>query len=73
MAAAYELSRKRDIGGMTSVAVVLSQGVLVVLNEVDILRQVSDICRALTTALLLGQTSARRRFTPTEYLVRSFP
>lgn len=33
----------------------------------------SDTCRALTTALSLGQRSARRRFTPTEYLLRSFP
>jgi hypothetical protein len=51
----------------------LNQTVLVVLNEVDILRQVSDTCRALITALSLGQRSARRRFTPTEYLVRSLP
>jgi hypothetical protein len=52
---------------------VLNQTVLVVLNEVDILRQVSDTCRALITALSQGQRSARRRFTPTEKRVRSCP
>jgi hypothetical protein len=52
--------------------VVLSQAVVVVLNEV-IPRQVSDTCRALITALSLGQRSARRRFTPTEYRLKSLP
>jgi hypothetical protein len=63
----------RSSRSMTSVAVVLSQVVLVVPDEVDILRQVSDTCRALIAALSPGQTSARRRFTPTEYLVKSLP
>jgi hypothetical protein len=71
--AADELSRRLENWRMTSVAVVLSQGVLVVLDEVDILRQVSDTCRALIAALSPGQTSARRRFTPTEKRVRSLP
>lgn len=51
----------------------LDQTVLVVLNEVDILRQVSDTCRALITALSPGQRSARRRFAPTEYRVTLVP
>jgi catechol 2,3-dioxygenase-like lactoylglutathione lyase family enzyme len=46
--------------------VVPSQAVVVVLIEVDILPQVSDTCRALTTALSLGGRSEWRRFTPTE-------
>jgi hypothetical protein len=59
------------VSGDANVGVVLNQAVLVVLNEVDILRQVSDICRALTTALSPGQRPARRRFKPTEYLLKS--